>query len=302
MIPARRKGALLLFLAVLALAFMVACWLLADKHDKSRRTMVNDGSSVATRIAKAVFYPRPDQPFEPEAPGAWDHIFEVEQSVRLRLRFFLAGKNDPVILFFHGNGETARDYDSAADKYRSLPASLVVAEYRGYGPSTGTPSLESMLQDAHLELKQTQSVLAEKGYTGRIVVMGRSLGSAPAIELASACAKDVAGLIVESGFANIIPLLKLLGVPVGALRVSEDQGPRNLAKMGQISLPTLILHAELDEIISIREGELLFEANKDPQKAFLRVPHAGHNDIQFVAGDGYFARIQALLNRIDKTK
>lgn len=264
--------------------------------------MGNDGSSVAARIAKALFYPRRDQPFEPEAPGALDLLFEVEPEVRLRLRFFLAGKNDPVILFFHGNGETARDYDSAAAQYRSLPASLVVAEYRGYGPSTGTPSIESMLQDAHLELKQTQSVLAERGYTGRIVVMGRSLGSAPAIELASARAKEVAGLIIESGFANIIPLLKLLGVPVGALRVSEEQGTRNLAKMGQISLPTLILHAELDEIISIREGELLFEANRDPQKAFLRVPQAGHNDIQFIAGDDYFARIQSILKRIDVTK
>lgn len=264
--------------------------------------MVNDGSSVATRIAKALFYPRPDQPFEPEASGAVDHIFEVEPGVRLRLRFFLAGKNDPVILFFHGNGETARDYDSAAAKYRSLPASLVVAEYRGYGPSTGTPSLESMLRDAHLELKQTQSVLSERGYTGRIVVMGRSLGSAPAIELASVRAKELAGLVIESGFANIIPLLKLLGVPVGALRVSEEQGTRNLAKMGEISLPTLILHAELDDIISIREGELLFEANKDPQKAFLRVPQAGHNDIQFIAGDDYFARIRVLLKRINETK
>jgi len=68
--------------------------------------------------------------------------------------------------------------------------------------------------------------------------------------------------------------------------------------MAAISLPTLIIHAEQDEILSIREGELLHGASADPHKAFLRVPHAGHNDIQMRAGASYFDAIRELIGRI----
>ncbi|MDP7114108.1 MAG: alpha/beta hydrolase, partial [Myxococcota bacterium] len=60
----------------------------------------------------------------------------------------------------------------------------------------------------------------------------------------------------------------------------------------------LIIHAEGDEILPIEEGERLFEACADPDKAFLRVPNAGHNDIQMRAAESYFVAIQTLLARI----
>ena len=256
-------------------------------------------SRLLNEAASAIFFPRQDMPYGPAAAGAFDDIFEVEPGVRLRLRFFLAKETSaPAILFFHGNGETARDYDYSADEYRAIPASLVVAEYRGYGPSTGKPSFETYLPDAHGSLDRVKAVLRDKGYTGPVAVMGRSLGSAPAIDLASTRPGEVSALIVESGFADVVPLLELLGLPARALGITEAHGPQNRAKMERISLPTLILHAELDYIIPISDGERLFEACQDPKKAFLRVPAAGHNDIQMAAGAEYFSYIEHLLARI----
>jgi fermentation-respiration switch protein FrsA (DUF1100 family) len=110
--------------------------------------------------------------------------------------------------------------------------------------------------------------------------------------------QDVSALIVESGFADVIPLLELLGLPADELGITEDHGPQNHSKMSQVTLPTLVMHAELDQIIPINEGESLFDACQDPKKAFLRVPGAGHNDIQAVAGASYFDSIQRLLSRI----
>jgi alpha-beta hydrolase superfamily lysophospholipase len=256
-------------------------------------------SRLLNEAASAIFFPRPDMPYGPVADGAFDDIFEIEPGVGLRLRFFLAEESAaPVILFFHGNGETARDYDYSADEYRAIPASLVVADYRGYGPSTGEPSFHTFLSDAQASLDRMKAVLRDKGHTGPVAVMGRSLGSAPAIDLASTRPGEVSALIVESGFADVVPLLELLGLPVRAHGITEEHGPQNRAKMGRVSLPTLILHAELDYIIPISDGEKLFEACQDPQKALLRVPGAGHNDIQMVAGGEYFARIDQLLARI----
>jgi pimeloyl-ACP methyl ester carboxylesterase len=250
------------------------------------------------KIASAAFFPRPDSPFGPEAEGAFDHFFEVDSGVRLRLRVFWGEKEAPTILFFHGNGETARDYDFAADAYRGLPASLLVGEYRGYGPSSGRPSFETFLDDAHHTLDQVKKLLEDRGSTGKPVVMGRSLGSAPAIELASARPNDLAALIVESGFARTLPLLELVGVPATSLGLTEEFGPRNLEKMKQVSLPTLIMHAALDQLIPHDDAKLLAQACPDPKKVLYTVRGAGHNDIQLVAGKAYFEQIRLLLDRI----
>ncbi len=249
-------------------------------------------------IASAVFFPRPDMPFGPGASDAWDHMFEVEETIRLRLRVFPAAVTAPDILFFHGNGETARDYDGAADAFRRLPASLWAGEYRGYGPSSGAPSVETFLRDAHQTLDEVLKHRTEQGRTGPLVVMGRSLGSAPALELAANRADDLDGVIIESGFARIVPLLELCGVPARQYGVTEQWGPRNLEKMRSVSLPLLILHAENDQIIPIEDAELLHEAAVDPDRAFVRIPNAGHNDIQMQAGASYFEHIGSLLTRV----
>jgi fermentation-respiration switch protein FrsA (DUF1100 family) len=78
-------------------------------------------------------------------------------------------------------------------------------------------------------------------------------------------------------------------------------GPRNLAKMESIEMPSQILHAEQDEIISIEDAELLHGACKDTGKVFHRVAAAGHNDIQLRAGPAYFERIAELIARISSS-
>lgn len=253
------------------------------------------------RIARAVFFPRPDQAWGPAAEGARDHLFDTDDGSRLRLRVHPGPSDAPALLFFHGNGETARDYDFLAADYRSLPARLLVAEYRGYGPCSGSPSVDTFLPDAHRTLDEARALLEAGGHTGPLVVMGRSLGSAPAIELAANRADDVSALIVESGFARIVPLLELVGVPARRAGITEEWGPRNLEKMRSVRLPTLIMHAEEDQIIPFADARLLADACADPDLAFLAVPGAGHNDIQPVAGRDYFERIATLLDRVVQT-
>jgi fermentation-respiration switch protein FrsA (DUF1100 family) len=95
-----------------------------------------------------------------------------------------------------------------------------------------------------------------------------------------------------------VPLLELCGVPARRAGVTEEWGPCNLEKMRGVSLPLLILHAERDQIIPIEDAELLHEAAQDPERVFVRIPLAGHNDIQLQAGASYFEHIGALLRRV----
>jgi pimeloyl-ACP methyl ester carboxylesterase len=243
------------------------------------------------------FFPRPDDPGYRAAPGAEDHLFSLGDGTILRLRLYWALPKDPVILYFHGNGETARDYDDQARLYQALPSTLAVADYRGYGLSTGKPTWKTLLPDATYLLMELQKVLAIRGFAGPVLVMGRSLGSAPAIHLASQPELQLAGLIVESGFAAMVPLLELMGVPARRLGVTEEMGPANLEKMRRVNRPTLILHAEQDDLIPIRDAELLYEVSPDVGKELLRVPFAGHNDILARAGRTYHQAIARLLRR-----
>ncbi len=132
-------------------------------------------------------------------------------------RFHGAGQHDPVLLFFHGNGEIVADYDEMAPVYTRMGINFLPVDYRGYGRSTGSPTITAMMADSHRILGFTEEFLHERGYRGPVIVMGRSLGSASALELASRYEDRIAGLIIESGFARTGPLLQLLGVNLKAI-------------------------------------------------------------------------------------
>ena len=125
--------------------------------------------------------------------------------------------------------------------------------------------------------------------------MGRSLGSASALEIAACYQTQIDGLIIESGFALTGPLLKLLGFDMAEAGLTEDDGFRNLEKMKSISKPTLVIHAERDLLIPLSEGQLLYEACPAGNKHLLIVPGAHHNDIFSRGLDDYLGAVKLLV-------
>src|SRR5687767_9722219 len=88
--------------------------------------------------ALTMFYPRTD--LYPPTNGASDHFIEVEPGVRLGARFYGVDPAWPTLLFFHGNGEIASDYDDISAIYNDRQLNLFVVDFRGYGTSTGHPT------------------------------------------------------------------------------------------------------------------------------------------------------------------
>ena len=209
-------------------------------------------------------------------------------------RFYAAGATEPTLLFFHGNGEIVADYEDLGVLYVQQGINFLPIDYRGYGRSTGTPTVAAMMRDCQVIFAFAQEWLNQKGFSGPLVVMGRSLGSASALELAFLHQDRLDGLIVESGFAYAGPLLKLLGVDVQALGFTEEIGFRNVDKIRQWHKPLLVIHAEFDHIIPFAEGQALFEACPAAQKTLLEVAGANHNDILLVGFDAYLAAVAQL--------
>jgi len=248
-------------------------------------------------ILRDLFHPRAEYGGAARPPGAVDVLVPVDEDTAVGGRFHMAHAAGPNILFFHGNGEIAADYDEMGPLYNRLGLNFLAVDYRGYGRSTGSPTITAMMRDCHGIFDFSLKWLENQKYTGPLIVMGRSLGSASALELGSRYKERLAGLIVESGFAYTGPLLRLLGVNFGAIGFTEEKGIGNLEKIKIWDKAALIIHAEFDHIIPFAEGEALYHACPSPDKTLLKVPGANHNDI-FVRGfNEYMEAVKKLAER-----
>jgi len=245
-------------------------------------------------VNSAIFFPRP-APRRPGPAGSEDLRVPVGEGVCIAARYYPADVSLPTLLHFHGNGEIVADYDDIAPLFHSAGASLVSADYRGYGESTGTPSARGLIEDPPLILDYLTAFLRERGHRGLLAVMGRSLGSAPAIELAATRGGEVAGLIVESGFAQTAPLLALFGISLESLGLRDPSGLDNDDKMARVRMPVLVLHAEGDVLLPPWNGERIHERAAAERKTLVMIPNADHNNIMAFGGRLYWGAIAEFL-------
>jgi fermentation-respiration switch protein FrsA (DUF1100 family) len=233
-------------------------------------------------VLRFVFHPRAEMDLESKS-SAHDLLIPTEEDVRIGARFHMTDKSAPNLLFFHGNGEIVGDYDDFGPLYNRYGINFLPVDYRGYGRSTGEPTITGMMRDCHLIFAFVTEWLNQSSYVGPLIVMGRSLGSASALELAANYRDRLDALVVESGFAYAIPLLKLLGVNTDALGITEAKGFGNSNKILKFNKPTLIIHAEWDHIIPFADAQALYNASPSTDKTLLKIPQANHNDI-FIRG------------------
>ena len=228
-----------------------------------------------------------------------DILIPVQDDIAIGARFHMAEKSGGNLLFFHGNGEIVADYDELGAVYNQSGINLLAVDYRGYGRSGGKPTVTAMMQDCHIVFHFALNWLQQNNFTGPLLLMGRSLGSASVLELAAAYKNLIDGLIIESGFAYAGPLLTLLGIDFAALGFKEEKGFRNVDKIRKFDKPTLIIHAEFDHIIPYSDGQTRYEACPSGNKKLLKIPGANHNDIFMRGFQEYLAAVK---NIVELTK
>ena len=251
-------------------------------------------------ILLVVFHPRKEWIVSGiETPGQ-DVLIPVEEGIVVGSRFHITDRSAPNVIFFHGNGEIVADYDDLGTVYNRMDINFLVVDYRGYGQSTGEPTITAMMRDCHVIFDFVKEWLLRNSHTGPIILMGRSLGSASALELAARYKDQIGGLIVESGFAYAGPLLQMLGINVAALGFNEEHGFRNVDKIRSFDNPTLIIHAERDHIIPFSEGQTLFDSCQSTDKTLLKIPEANHNNIFLRGSSEYLRAVKALADRVKR--
>ena len=245
-------------------------------------------------LLNSIFFPRPSFKDKDDK----DHLVEVDEKLVVGVRFFLKDKSFPNILFFHGNAELSQEYDDIAEYYNSSGCNYIVADYRGYGLSSGSPSKGNLHSDANKIFSYTRKLLQKNNYNGKMVIMGRSLGSASACEIISNHEQDIDGCIIESGFGTEIPLIKILGLVSSDIGYNSEDGFENLKKLISYSKPILIIHADRDDIIPINEAERMYKEVGSDQKELWIIEGANHNNILMHEQINYFKRIKSFIDSI----
>jgi pimeloyl-ACP methyl ester carboxylesterase len=205
-------------------------------------------------------------------------------------------RSDPeghTVVHFHGNGEVVADWqDGFPEVIGRMGWDLLLAEYRGYGASTGEPQLGRMLGDV-------EAVLRQAGPPEKLVVFGRSVGSIFALE-AVARVPEVAGLVLESAIADPLERLLLrvtppeLGAAPGAFEAAVAARLDHRAKIASYRGPVLVMHARHDGLVDVSHGERLAAWAGGP--ATLRVFEPGdHNSILHENQERYLSLLEAFL-------
>lgn len=175
-----------------------------------------------------------------------------------------------LVLGFGGNAWNA--HDLALHLHSVFPDREVVAfHYRGYAPSTGTPSARAILNDA---LEIHDEIFARLA-PDRIVAVGLSLGAGPAAHLVRS--RPITGLILVTPFDTLTALARehYPRLPVRhLLRHQIDV----VADLSAVAAPVAVIAAEGDSIVPARRTEPVRKA-ADNLVLDRVIAGAGHNDI-----------------------
>lgn len=175
-----------------------------------------------------------------------------------------------LLLGFGGNAWNAQDMAEYLHELYS-EYEIVAFHYRGYAPSTGSPSARALIADAPL----VYDAAVERFKPQRVVGVGFSIGTGIAAQLAARRKLD--GLILITPFDSLKAVAQSMfpWLPIGPFFGHEIDAATPLA---QSSIPVAIIAAERDEIVPAERTERLRRAV--PDLVFDRtIPRAGHNDI-----------------------
>ena len=193
------------------------------------------------------------------------------------------GKAKGSVLFVHGNAENISTHLGSVYWLPSKGYNVFLFDYRGYGLSQGTPSLEGAVADVKAALKTL--LQRTSGHNESIIVFGQSLGGALAIYgmATSKLNGSINALIVESTFASYRKIAQdkfasfILTRPFQwplSLLIPDDFSPiRIIHQLPHI--PLLVIHGDADQIVPIEHGRALYEAAGQP-KEFWEIPNGRH--------------------------
>lgn len=224
-------------------------------------------------LQRSLIYPAP--PPTGGVPAGFETTWlKTEDGLDLKAAYRVGRPELPVILFLHGNGDNLDGAESATHALGAAGFGRLLVEYRGYGGNPGKPTEQGLYRDGRAALGWLR---AQGIAPGRVVLIGNSLGSGTATQLATE--QDVAGLVLVSGFTSLPAAASghYPWLPVSLVMLDRYD---NLGKLGAITAPVLLLHGTADTLIPAAHAQRLAAV-------------ARHGTLELVEGRGHDLAYQA---------
>ncbi|MBN2056903.1 alpha/beta hydrolase [bacterium] len=197
------------------------------------------------------------------------------------------------ILMLHGNaGHIATRLELLTFLFNmdDRIGAICIIDYPGYGRSGGTPGEAGCYRAAAATY---QHLMARGISPDRLIIHGRSLGAAVALE--TALHAPAAGLVMECPFLSI-PRLATELFPIPGIGLAVRQRFDNEAKMPALTMPLLLIHGDRDSVIPVRHSQRLATIAPAPHR-YLEVPGADHGDCHLVGGNRYIDAWRWIIER-----
>ncbi|MCW5647371.1 MAG: alpha/beta hydrolase [Sphingopyxis sp.] len=216
---------------------------------------------------RRLIFPAPSQ-FPQAAPPGFRLVHtQTDDGLRLTAFHRTARPGQRTIVFFHGNGDNLLGAIEATRGPAAKGNGLMLAEYRGYGGNAGSPGEAGLYRDGDAAMRW----LAAEGIAARdVIIVGNSIGSGPATEMA--LRHDVAALMLVSGFSSLPDVVgeALPFVPHWLVRDRFD----NAGKLARVKAPVFLMHGDADTLVKPANLARLQRARPDATTAL--VAGAGH--------------------------
>lgn len=217
--------------------------------------------------------------FEP-IPLAQDYQFKVPETVQevfinvapdavLNGFYHKSSKSPLLLLYFQGNAKNLQNFLDNHNVLLDWEYNVLVTDYRGFGKSTSAIDGEQkMYEDA----ESIYDYAVQLGYeSDNIILYGYSMGTSMAAYLATK--KAAKAVILESPYSSI-----------AEISIFGDRAPAyqlNTAKRAdEITIPTLLIHGELDDIITPDHSERILANLQTTQKEMVVISGGGHGDLK----------------------
>lgn len=181
-----------------------------------------------------------------------------------------AGTEKGTVLFFHGNAGAAQYRSIYARRITAQGFRVVLQEYPGFGARPGKATMRAALASAHED-----AALARVRWTGKMILMGESLGAALAAQIAAANPEKFRGIALFTPWNSLASLVneKFSHLPLSMLlRERLDSGAALASYHGKV----VIVGAEKDTIIPVMHARSL--AGMGAGRHYIELKGVGHND------------------------
>eukprot|EP00639_Heterosigma_akashiwo_P010460 CAMPEP_0206367132 /NCGR_PEP_ID=MMETSP0294-20121207/3861_1 /ASSEMBLY_ACC=CAM_ASM_000327 /TAXON_ID=39354 /ORGANISM="Heterosigma akashiwo, Strain CCMP2393" /LENGTH=362 /DNA_ID=CAMNT_0053813321 /DNA_START=222 /DNA_END=1306 /DNA_ORIENTATION=+ len=159
-----------------------------------------------------------------------------------------------------------------------LNVHIIAVEYPGYGFQTNQTPTE---YNVNMAVYKVYDYVRGGLYwpPEAITVVGRSIGTGPAILLAST--EEVGALVLISAFSSIMDIVDTHFPYVGRLVVGDQSFWDSKSTIKRVRCPTLFLHGNKDTFIPAAQSLNVFEECKSDHKRFIFMDGFGHNGLDF---------------------